>query len=218
MYQIRSGKEQYKILLKTLKGDQSEQPDASDFSCFDAIEPLQFNPFTEPVWQDALQQYNSSMSHTDARTADILKIHLRQAQSNPRQLLAEFLRYSDLIRREKVRNELTSEREILVGQLETFCRQMNEELTTYLKSAKNTPTGKNMSNTLKTIIWITQGENTVSYTWHIFLTRGVGFFVKERENAEKKNFLKLLFFSEEEFVDFWAEKKSKVKRRKVAKK
>ena len=38
---------------------------------------------------------------------------------------------------------------------------MNEELTNYLKSAKNTPKGKNMSNTMKTIIWITQSENTV---------------------------------------------------------
>jgi hypothetical protein len=38
---------------------------------------------------------------------------------------------------------------------------MNEELTNYLKSSKNTPKGKNMSNTMKTIIWITQSENTV---------------------------------------------------------
>ena len=61
-----------------------------------------------------------------------------------------------------MRNELTSEREILIGQLETFCKQMNEELTNYLKSNKNTPTGKNMSITMRTIIWITQSENTVS--------------------------------------------------------
>jgi hypothetical protein len=107
------------------------------------------------------------MSYVDQKTAQILKMHLRQAQSNPRQLLAEFLRYSDLIRRDKVKNELTSEREILVGQLETFAKQMNEELTNYLKSAKNAPKGKNMPNTLRTIIWITQSENTVSLKSHL---------------------------------------------------
>ena len=54
-------------------------------------------------------------------------------------------------------------REILIGQLEAYVKQMNEELTNYLKSSKNTPKGKNMSSTMKTIIWITQSENTVIY-------------------------------------------------------
>lgn len=67
-----------------------------------------------------------------------------------------------MIRREKVRNELTSEREILIGQLEAFSRQMDEELNNYLKSTRNAPAGKNMSSTMKTIIWITQSENTVN--------------------------------------------------------
>ncbi len=40
---------------------------------------------------------------------------------------------------------------------------MNEELTNYLKSIKNTPNGKNMTTTMKTIIWITQSENTVKF-------------------------------------------------------
>ena len=38
---------------------------------------------------------------------------------------------------------------------------MNEELTNYMKSTKSTPKGKNMPNTMRTIIWITQSENTV---------------------------------------------------------
>ena len=52
--------------------------------------------------------------------------------------------------------------EILVGQLEAFCKQMSEELTNYLKSSKNVQKGgKNMTSTMKTIVWITQSENTV---------------------------------------------------------
>ena len=52
-------------------------------------------------------------------------------------------------------------REILIGQLEAYIKQMNEELTNYMKSSKSTPKGKNMPSTMRTIIWITQSENTV---------------------------------------------------------
>ena len=53
---------------------------------FDGIDPLQYNPFTEPTWQEAIQNYDRSMSYIDQKTAQILKAHLRQAQSNPRQV------------------------------------------------------------------------------------------------------------------------------------
>ena len=82
--------------------------------------------------------------------------------------MAEFLRYSDLIRRERVKNELTSEREILIGQLEAFIKQLNEELKNYLKSTKNAPKGKNMPNTIRTIVWIIQTENTVYLFFELF--------------------------------------------------
>ena len=72
--------------MKTVKEDQDDQSKQSFYSIFDGIEPLQFNPFTEPVWQEAVQQYNRSMSYIDQKTAQILKMHLRQAQSNPRQV------------------------------------------------------------------------------------------------------------------------------------
>lgn len=84
--QIRSGKEQYGILLKTVKDDQDDQSKTNNYSCFDGIDPMQFNPFTEPAWQEAVQTYDRSMDYVDQKTAQILKAHLRQAQSNPRQV------------------------------------------------------------------------------------------------------------------------------------
>lgn len=54
-------------------------------------------------------------------------------------------------------------REILISQLETFTKQLNEELSNYSKSSKNTPKGKNMPNTIGIIVWITQSENTVNF-------------------------------------------------------
>ena len=90
VYQIRSGREQYSILLKTVKDDPDEQSKMNFFSCFDNIDPLQYNPFTEPQWQDAIAQYDQQMSNIDQKTAQILKMHLRQAQSNPRQVNLKF--------------------------------------------------------------------------------------------------------------------------------
>jgi hypothetical protein len=77
-------------LLKTVKEEQDDQAKANYFNCFDGIEPLQYNPFTEPAWQEAVQQYNRSMNYIDQKTAQILKMHLRQAQSNPRQVNMQY--------------------------------------------------------------------------------------------------------------------------------
>lgn len=87
---IRSGREQYAILVKTVKDSDSSSSDDSknsiSFDCFRNIDALQFNPFTESVWREAVQAFDRSVSHVDQRTAQILKMHLRQAQSNPRQV------------------------------------------------------------------------------------------------------------------------------------
>lgn len=84
---IRSGREQYKILVKTVKGEGEESAKGEDvFRCFDNVDALQFNPFTETAWREAVQAYDRSMGNMDQRTVEILKMHLRQAQSNPRQV------------------------------------------------------------------------------------------------------------------------------------
>jgi hypothetical protein len=62
---------------------------------------------------------------------------------------------------------------------------MGEELyTNYLKSAKTAPKGKNLSNTMRTIVWITQTENTVlKFNKLVFLKFINVFFVyKDKRN------------------------------------
>jgi dynein heavy chain 2 len=89
--QIRSAKEQYAILIKTVKDEPVDEGKSSNYSQFDGIEPLQYNPYTESKWQEAVQAYDRSMSYMDQKTAQILKMHLRQAQSNPRQVSLFFI-------------------------------------------------------------------------------------------------------------------------------
>lgn len=52
-------------------------------------------------------------------------------------------------------------REILVSQIEVFVKQLNEDLLNYVRNKKDLPKGKNITETMKTIIWISQTENTV---------------------------------------------------------
>jgi dynein heavy chain 2 len=84
--QIRSAKEQFSTLLKTVKDDQESDQSKINFKAFEGLEPLQYNPFTEPAWQDAVDSHNNSMNYIDQKTSQILKLNLRQAQSNPRQV------------------------------------------------------------------------------------------------------------------------------------
>jgi dynein heavy chain 2 len=90
--QIRSAREQYAVLVKTVRDEQNSAAaddttkSAGSYSHFDGIEPLQYNPYTESKWQEAVAAYDRSMSYMDQKTAQILKMHLRQAQSNPRQV------------------------------------------------------------------------------------------------------------------------------------
>ncbi len=42
-----------------------------------------------------------------------------------------------------------------------FVKQVNNELSNNIKYKKNIPKGKNMPDTMKAIIWISQNHNTV---------------------------------------------------------
>lgn len=86
---IRSSREQYLVLIKTVKEEKDDEESskiANNLSAFDNLDVLHFNPFSEPAWREAVQVYDRSMSQFDQRAAQILKMHLRQAQSNPRQV------------------------------------------------------------------------------------------------------------------------------------
>ncbi len=85
VYEIRAANEQYNNLTSSNKGE-DKQENKGIFSVFSGIEPLQYNPFTEPVWQSAVSQYNRSMLSYDQKISQILKNHLAKNQSNPQQV------------------------------------------------------------------------------------------------------------------------------------
>ncbi len=85
VYEIRSANEQYDNLMGGAdKGDKPDQK--SMFSAFTGIDVLQYNPFTDSLWQSAVAQYNREMLTYDQKISQILKNHLQKSQANTQQV------------------------------------------------------------------------------------------------------------------------------------
>jgi len=80
------------------------------FSELTGLQPLQPNPYTEPLWKAAVAQYERSIGPAELRIAEKLRKKFQQLQAQPHQLLREFQRFQDLVKRQKISQALTSER------------------------------------------------------------------------------------------------------------
>ena len=83
---------------------------AEAFRPFAGLQPVQFNPYTVPLWTAAVAQYDRAMSPAEQRIAGKLRGQLRGLEGNPQQMLREFQRYKELIKRPTLSKELVTER------------------------------------------------------------------------------------------------------------
>ena len=97
------------------------------FAPFNNLNPIQIDSYTDSQWYSAVNQFENLMSNTDRDVAKQLREHFQTLRSNPQQMLVDFKRYSDLIQRETIRKDLASERELLLGQLESDIRTLTDE-------------------------------------------------------------------------------------------
>ncbi|CAF1544488.1 unnamed protein product, partial [Adineta steineri] len=123
---IRSSYEQSMRFSSSVnKENLSEKKVFAPFMNFNAI---QIDSYTDSQWYFATNQFENLMGNTDRDVAKQLREHFQRIRSNPQQMLVDFKRYSDLIQRETIRKELASERELLLGQLESDIRSLTDEL------------------------------------------------------------------------------------------
>lgn len=97
------------------------------FSPFSQLDPMQVDISTDHLWSSAKNQFENLMASTDREVARQLREHFQAIRSNPQQMLVDFKRYSDLIQRDTIRKDLISERELLLGQLESDVRTLTDE-------------------------------------------------------------------------------------------
>jgi len=80
------------------------------FGAFASLNPVQYNPYTQPLWVAAVAQFDRAVAPAEQRVAGKLRAQMRGLDSNSQQLLREFERHRELVRRPHLANELMTER------------------------------------------------------------------------------------------------------------
>ncbi|XP_064610087.1 cytoplasmic dynein 2 heavy chain 1-like isoform X3 [Liolophura sinensis] len=162
---LRTVHEQVLRLLPS--SEQQELHVSETFTPFMGLNPLQYNPYTQPLWQAAVAQYERAMAPAEQKIAGKLRTQFRAIDSNPQQLLREFQRHKELIKRPIINKEMVSERETLLGQLSVHLKQVHDDFmsrTDARSGSKGTPKGKNLPDVVNSIVYVRQLEAKVEET------------------------------------------------------
>ncbi|KAI8621722.1 dynein heavy chain and region D6 of dynein motor-domain-containing protein [Chytriomyces sp. MP71] len=116
-------------------------------------------------WESALLQYKKSLVPAEQLIAGKLSNLFTSIQSQPHQMLQEFQKYSDLIKRDFIFKRLASEREALLGQIMSNLKHISIEFKDRMNEMKKT--SEEGSPQLLAIIWIRQALTKVRQKNHI---------------------------------------------------
>ncbi|KAG7479776.1 cytoplasmic dynein 2 heavy chain 1 isoform X1 [Solea senegalensis] len=148
-------------LLHLLPGGK-QQALTSDrvFEPFSGLNPLHYNPYTEPLWRAAVAQFEHLMAPSEQEIAAKLKSYIADVQDNPQQLLQVFQKHKELIRRSTISKELQSERETLLARLLDYNKGLKIDFETRCHGGpgeKSGPLiGKNLPEVVNKIVWVRQ--------------------------------------------------------------
>uniref|UniRef100_A0A3Q2VKF8 Cytoplasmic dynein 2 heavy chain 1 n=1 Tax=Haplochromis burtoni TaxID=8153 RepID=A0A3Q2VKF8_HAPBU len=130
------------------------------FEPFSGLNPLHYNPYTEPLWRAAVAQFERLMAPSEQEVAGRLKSYIADVQDNPQQLLQVFLKHKELIRRPTIRKELQSERETLLARLLDDNKGLKTDFETRCHGSpgdKSGPLiGRNLPEVVNKIVWVRQ--------------------------------------------------------------
>ncbi|OWF37256.1 Cytoplasmic dynein 2 heavy chain 1 [Mizuhopecten yessoensis] len=141
--------------------EQKELRTTDAFSPFVGLNPLQYNPYTTPLWNAAVAQYDKIMSPVEQKIAGKLRSQVKALEGYPQQLLREFQRYKELIKRPNINKEMVSERETLLGQLNVNIKEVENDFqkrTGQRPGGKGVPKGKNLPEIVNNMVYVRQLE------------------------------------------------------------
>ncbi|XP_068440329.1 cytoplasmic dynein 2 heavy chain 1 isoform X1 [Clinocottus analis] len=148
-------------LLSLLPGGK-QQALTSDcvFEPFSGLNPLHYNPYTEPLWRAAVTQFERLMAPSEQEVAGRLKSQIADVQDNPQQLLQVFQKHKELIRRPTISKELQSERETLLARLLDYNKGLKTDFESRCHGGpgdKSGPLiGRNLPEVVNKIVWVQQ--------------------------------------------------------------
>ncbi|KAG8276877.1 Cytoplasmic dynein 2 heavy chain 1 [Homalodisca vitripennis] len=159
-------------LTKLLSPTEQAQLDTSaNFNPFSGVNAVQYNPYTEPMWQAAVRQFELHIQPAEERVAAKLKHQLRNANLNTLQLMAEFKRYQEVMQRPAIQKALVAERETLLSQLQDYVASVQVEPDdSHLRLVDMPPV-------VSRLYWVRQLEAKVRVAWcHIDSRIGFGVY------------------------------------------
>uniref|UniRef100_A0AC11C6V9 Dynein cytoplasmic 2 heavy chain 1 n=1 Tax=Ovis aries TaxID=9940 RepID=A0AC11C6V9_SHEEP len=138
------------------------------FEPFAGLNPVQYNPYTEPLWKAAVSQYEKIIAPAEQKIAGKLKNYISEIQDSPQQLLQAFLKYKELVKRPTISKELMLERETLLARLMDSVKDFRLDFENRCRGipgdASGPLAGKNLSEVVNNIVWVRQLELKVDDT------------------------------------------------------
>uniref|UniRef100_A0A671EFV8 Dynein cytoplasmic 2 heavy chain 1 n=1 Tax=Rhinolophus ferrumequinum TaxID=59479 RepID=A0A671EFV8_RHIFE len=177
------------------------------FEPFTGLNPVQYNPYTEPLWKAAVSQYEKIIAPTEQKIAGKLKNYISEIQDSPQQLLQAFLKFKELVKRPTISKELMLERETLLARLVDSVKDFRLDFENRCRGipgdACGPLSGKNLSEVVNNIVWVHQLELKVNDTIKIaeaLLSDLSGFRSFHRSAEDLLDQLKL--YEQEQFDDW----------------
>ncbi|KAF5921105.1 hypothetical protein HPG69_018505 [Diceros bicornis minor] len=141
------------------------------FEPFTGLNPVQYNPYTEPLWKAAVSQYEKIIAPAEQKIAGKLKNYISEIQDSPQQLLQAFLKYKELVKRPIISKELMLERDTLLARLVDSVKDFRLDFENRCRGipgdASGPLSGKNLSEVVNNIVWVRQLELKVDDTIRI---------------------------------------------------
>uniref|UniRef100_A0A3P9QAB0 Cytoplasmic dynein 2 heavy chain 1 n=1 Tax=Poecilia reticulata TaxID=8081 RepID=A0A3P9QAB0_POERE len=128
------------------------------FEPFSGLNPVHYNPYTEPLWRAAVVQFERVIAPSEQEVACRLKSHIADVQDNPQQLLQVFQKHKELIRRPTISKELQSEREKLLAKLLDYNKGLKNDFESRCHGGPGEKTGplvgRNLPEVVNKIVWV----------------------------------------------------------------
>ncbi|XP_075054902.1 cytoplasmic dynein 2 heavy chain 1 [Mixophyes fleayi] len=130
------------------------------FEPFAGLNPVHYNPYTEPLWRAAVSQYERIIEPAEEKIASKLKSFFSEIHDSPQQLLQAFQKHKELVRRPSVKKQLILERETLLARLLDYIKDIHSDFELRCHGSPGDSSGplagKNLPEVVNNIVWVRQ--------------------------------------------------------------
>ncbi|XP_075448514.1 cytoplasmic dynein 2 heavy chain 1 isoform X2 [Ascaphus truei] len=138
------------------------------FEPFTGLNPVHYNPYTEPLWRAAVSQYERIIEPAEQKIASKLKTYFSEIHDSPQQLLQAFQKYKELVKRPSVKKQLILERETLLARLVDCTKDFRSDFESRCQGSPGDSsgplTGRNLPEVVNNIVWVRQLQLKVEDT------------------------------------------------------